>query len=650
MLGEVPSLEPMIAEFESESCFLTYQGERNPSISANCNILMCLLRSSHWQSYKAQIMKCSVYLLGSWQSGNIRDKWVSEICEILFEDLLISLSQNISLQYPMMLIVQSLTILLGRYKGVELEEVDDTLLSVDIPRALEGIFVEILKKSSSEYGPDEDLEVIAYSVLAVDSLLTLPINPSLKRQGVDFVRRGREFLSENQHLWQTGKPLWIEKVAFSSSNLSRAYCIAALKGKEPSLPSTTMKFAEKEKKQAAKFGEFFVRLPLFSDTPYQELHHSLGEAFGYLPNLREQTNFIFPPMAKTIDQGYLNYIPFTWILPKNLRSTKFSQDLLFDMMLISMVNFQVDAYMESVLEKLYKDNLEVLKNLICEICESFCPRNTKRKADEQEIERPAKRNTSSNLETSMVRPEADNPHYNDDILHSECSTTTNGTPYGPEEEARKVLQNFVSHVLHHPRVLKSSSSLQSWLRYEIQAFLLAHVIQMEDCARLAVSSEPRTTYYQWARTTGSDHTSCPYSFVFFLCLINDGKSSSACFSTHQRYLLEDAGHHLAAMCRQYNDFGSLDRDLQENNLNSINFPEFGKISLTATNSSKEFYPALKVSLLGIAEYERRCLDMILGELRPSLDTDVLEKLKLFVDVTDLYGQIYVARDIGIRKV
>ena len=57
----------------------------------------------------------------------------------------------------------------------------------------------------------------------------------------------------------------------------------------------------------------------------------------------------------------------------------------------------------------------------------------------------------------------------------------------------------------------------------------------------------------------------------------------------------------------------------------------------------------KRELLEIAEYERRCLDTALAELEQCLDPSLLSKIKLFVHVTDLYGQIYVARDIGVRK-
>lgn len=52
--------------------------------------------------------------------------------------------------------------------------------------------------------------------------------------------------------------------------------------------------------------------------------------------------------------------------------------------------------------------------------------------------------------------------------------------------------------------------------------------------------------------------------------------------------------HLGRMCRQYNDYGSLARDQEERNLNSLNFPEFcglgvkeGKEELIIWLSSRE---------------------------------------------------------------
>lgn len=39
------------------------------------------------------------------------------------------------------------------------------------------------------------------------------------------------------------------------------------------------------------------------------------------------------------------------------------------------------------------------------------------------------------------------------------------------------------------------------------------------------------------------------------------------------YLSRSLARHLATMCRQYNDYGSAVRDMDEGNLNSLDFPE-----------------------------------------------------------------------------
>jgi len=76
MLGEHPNVEPMLAEFEAKLCFVTFHGERNPSLSANCNILLSLLRSSDRAKYSSQISKAATYISSSWLAGKVQDKWV----------------------------------------------------------------------------------------------------------------------------------------------------------------------------------------------------------------------------------------------------------------------------------------------------------------------------------------------------------------------------------------------------------------------------------------------------------------------------------------------------------------------------------------------------------------------------------------------
>ena len=98
----------------------------------------------------------------------------------------------------------------------------------------------------------------------------------------------------------------------------------------------------------------------------------------------------------------------------------------------------------------------------------------------------------------------------------------------------------------------------------------------------------------------------------------------------------------------YNDYGSIGRDKAEGNLNSVNFPEFHVSgNRSVGGNAEEVEKNVKEELMWVAEYERRGLERAMGEMEGLVGDADMEKVRLFVDVTDLYGQIYVVRDIGV---
>lgn len=50
-------------------------------------------------------------------------------------------------------------------------------------------------------------------------------------------------------------------------------------------------------------------------------------------------------------------------------------------------------------------------------------------------------------------------------------------------------------------------------------------------------------------------------------------------------------------------------------------------------------------LMWLAEYQRTCLKRAMTELEKVSSKGLMDAVKLVVDVTDLYGQMYVARDL-----
>ncbi|KAF2191563.1 hypothetical protein K469DRAFT_623355 [Zopfia rhizophila CBS 207.26] len=652
-----PHVEPMLKAFEADSSFITYRGERNASSSANCNILSCLLRTAEPAKYTKEMVKCANFLSKNWMANNGPDKW------------------HTSVQYPMMLVAQTFMLFLKRWgeKGLDMDAVPAKLIHQDIPRTLLDILARTMRLQQADGSWESKREVTAYAILTLAPLLSLPWIDFLKPEGIACMYRGKAYLEDNRHLWRQAEILWIEKTAYSSSNLSQAYCLAASKIVVATslIPQKVVElFPAQLSKKMAKMSGFFSHVIPFSHAPKWKLQLSLLQSAQYATALKEARYRIFPPIAKASDEKYQEYIPFTWIGCRDYLSTPISAESLWEMMLVSMFNFQVDAYMETVVWDYYRDRLPALKAFIQGLC-SGNPQQRKRSREGDIGGIPKKvlgpngvhnglsngtSNGTSNGVSNGVTNGASNGMSNKGI-----NAALNGKANGASNtNVEEILTRFVNHALQHPKVLQSPPALRAWLAHEMQTFLLAHITHMEDCAELPESSDtlsgpltwgkPRTTFFNWVRTTSADHTSCPYSFVFFLCLIGEsGRNLIA--NMHQRYALEDACHHLATMCRQYNDFGSVVRDQDEKNLNSVNFPEFDTCAQKSEElSTKELNELRKRDLLLIAEYERRCLNRVVGELEETLERNVMEKLKLFIQVTDLYGQIYVARDIGVRRV
>jgi hypothetical protein len=68
--------ESMIQSFDNGLHFRTYVAERNPSFSANCNVLISLLHLQDPGGYVTHIQKAAVFLCDAWFTSTLMDKWV----------------------------------------------------------------------------------------------------------------------------------------------------------------------------------------------------------------------------------------------------------------------------------------------------------------------------------------------------------------------------------------------------------------------------------------------------------------------------------------------------------------------------------------------------------------------------------------------
>lgn len=650
LLGQTTSMKRLIAAFEGEHHFKTYFTERNASFSTNCNVLIALLHMRDVPSYAPQIQKATRFLCSSWWDSRdgIKDKW------------------HLSSSYPTMLFVQTLIHLLKVWDEGLLSDSLDDLIRDRIPVILCQALTRTLQaqKPDGSWGEDNDKscqEETAYAILILAKASCVGFPEPLQLRLRVAIEGGRKHL-----LSPCEKPgyLWIEKVSYKMDALCEAYCLAALNIAVPPLrfgPNVDSLFAI-PMERVNKFTQFYSQLPLLTGVTEWQLQASLIEGYLFQPLIKRVRLDIFPRENMEEDR-YFEYIPSTWTVCNNLDKTYVSNHLLYDMMTVSFLNYQADEYMEVVGNRYARDRIDAIRNIVEELFhlpDGSCLGDSRNGIGSTETN-----GTTLNCKTAEV--EKNNGTLPSDFNASVDSTAVTAhvldlvgaidTDAVELSQVRTILERFVNYVLKHPIIAQASRYDQRLLRSELHTFLLAHITQAEDNARLAsqqnldsavtVSFEtPRCSYFEWARTTSAAHTSCPYSFSFVTCFLSG--MGTGCFETaEEKYLAQDLCRHLSTMCRMYNDFGSLARDRAESNLNSVNFPEFG------ANGRDTSDQELRDQLWRLAQYERECLGRAFAKLEQlavgcKRKIRVLEVFKMFANVTDFYGQIYVVRDIASR--
>jgi hypothetical protein len=642
IMGRPTNIDNLIAHFLSPAGhMMTYLDERNPSPSASCNALLCMLDAEGVDLHLEAVREITSSLCNYWWDNKLGDKWVKHKCFWFLVQRLTPL-QNIPEDYTYMLLAQALVALLRRRNLGPLPGIPDSLIR---HRALV-VLVQLLNRYlfgslSPDSGPTAPYqrypESIGYEILACTALRSLPFPESIQSQLDKTITAKRASLSSSECLWKSDQYLWIEKVSYGSRILSDAYCVAALY-----ISPSRCTWADDIKAWFQPTG-YSVNLAAFfekvhgKEIPTWSYKTCVLEGAMFAPRLHSSRVSIFPPRHGLKDK-YINYIPVAWTLISNLRGLRISANTLWDMMHFSLLDFLVDEYMESTVALLGECERDMVREFITTNLALPCGVNGRLLS--------RKRGIAAVLDAVSV-------------------TETHDSGLNAEVELVKgTLMRYVTEIFGHLRVLSASRYDQQQVHREIHSFLLAHMTQMTDNTALTSDhSQERTgpkpklvfntssPFFHWVRTTGSQHVSCPISFAFFCCLIsasNGQNERDDCLPTpQQKYMASDLCVHLAAMSRLFNDYASIKRDQKEGNLNSVNFPEFHRADLSST---------AKTSLLQLGEYERQASRSALLQLqdnirmqnggRRRLDCElVCRSMELFAYVTELFGDMYVARDL-----
>lgn len=546
----------------------------------------------------------------------------------------------------MMLLAKAFVMFLTRweFKGLDRSKVPEDLVQEKVPVILLDILLKVLDSQEEDGSWSHQQEPTAYATLALTAIRRLPWVESLAPEVQSRVKRGSAYLLGCKDLWMHGDHIWIEKIAYSSSNLSLTYCLAATKSAEsvestPYLGQGVSGLLLSSPKMIKGFQKFFSALPAFSKEPPWKLELLALQAFQFSRRLGRSGLDVLVH-KDTGETKYLAYIPFTWISIAN-GSQRMSLSAQWEMMVCSLLNYQIDNFIEHSVNQEHNESILHLKSVTRRLCTS-----------------PSMDFTVSQIDNEKKTKRKLDEYHNEEKLD-------NGQPSPPESDADEAnreledkLAQFVNHYLRHPSVVRSPTWMQTWLAQQLQNCVLAHLTHLQDCKEYARSSSPRHdqaikpwTYFDWVHSTPAEHTTAKFSFVFYLCLVL-GESSDKLLGNRKnkvsyfpRYVAEDMCVHLAAMCRQQNDYGSLARDRAEANLQSADFSD---LYLGGVNTDGHKDAHAKKMLLDVAAYERSCVENAMTELGKYVEQGVMDAVRVFIEVTDLYGQIYIVRDLTAR--
>lgn len=644
--------------------------------------------------------------------------------------------QNNSAYYAAMLMSHALVDLVSAWST---KQISDTLSSVIrdqvFPTLFQCIFTVVrLQNDDGSWGDKNSAEESAYALLTVSVMADLPFVQPLRQRIDRCCEQGRVFLSKafirSDH--KAPSNLWKAHVSFSSSLVSEAYVLSALKtqpkpfGPECRLPSLISIPYDRLPKLEA----FYASLPMFKDAPRERIRASLIEGYLFWPTLRSSKYYLYEDKDSS---KWLEYLAFVFPACNNVHEVFAPTDMLVSLMGVMSGLYQIDSFLEHAIENDLARNVEELFVIIGEVFDR--PTEATRESNEASMIQRAKDSIESRLangtpdRTSVVSIEdtlvthyglqspPESPHSASKKPFNRFKDNTSNHL----DKARRILKKLVTHITQHPAVLKASPHDRHWLWTELRAFFYAQAKQIEEVELFArqkhtratdasnsgrrpslspvagknhVFESPYSTYHRWLHTTGADSVGSPYQFAFFSILLaastssSSPSSSSSMSSSRLKTGMDGAdGHHadcwpsprekmlvqsmsagVARMWRIENDVGGLVRDRADGTVNSVNFPEYAVTTNTPHGAGDgsgqdkadavdvaDADDALAAQLVEMAARERRLWQADYAELAEiakgigSAQEERVRLTRLFTAAMELYGQIYIARDVWWRK-
>ena len=435
-------------------------------------------------------------------------------------------------------------------------------------------------------------------------------------------------------------------IATSALLLEKALTTVALKCLTEFLQTHNEKRPDPSKRSKAieALLPFFSRIPSFQALSSTALKLSLLEGLLYEPFLLREKLKIFP--QTTAKDKYLHFILATFALVDHRYVVNSSPQFLCEMMMVLMFDFQVDEYIKATGVELETHEIQWLISYVSTIC-----------VGEKKVEVFANGSPQGASDTSSTSPAP---------LHA-----AENHPSQRLTRVCEVLHRCVSKLLQNPLCKTASPEDRSQLRNELCFLIKSHLQQLLDNKRLprgcsnpneAVGffPQPPCPLADWVHSTAKGHSAAPFSFAYFRCVVSatmhGGRESLP--GVRQKHITYELVTRLSLLTRMYNDLSSFERDFEEGNLNSINFPEFragGGADAREGSDGRMPLAEAKEHPLHLAKYERKYAEMAMADLleeisfsRTAEAATTAAALRLFVQTTFAFADVYMIRDLTNR--
>lgn len=464
------------------------------------------------------------------------------------------------------------------------------------------------QNEDGSWGKIGSREETAYAIITLSNVDSLPFVTPVAGQIESAISRGRKYLKSINALdavtLTSSDYIWKGKISYAVENVCHSYVLAALYTPVPQylLGPRVSALVNAPAKRVGSFAKFYARLPMFAGVPTWKIKAWLIEGYLFLPDLQKMRSGMFSRKGMD-DDKYFEYLPFSWTGPNGLESIYAGAQTLFDMMMISLVNYQIDGFFDSVVAR---GDLFTVAQLRRTIERLFIG-----------LRNGLSRDAVNGVETLGEL----------------------------DREIYYQLKDIFQFVMTYPRIQNASANDKAQLQLELKSYLLAHTNQCEDSIKLRrgdgqkTYSTPPSTYMRWVRNTAADQMSSPYTFAFMICLLGNGEDYLP--TSEIKYIAQDCCTHVSVICRMFSDYGSLERDRKGCNLNSMFFPEF--------DGAQKAEATLRAELIRLTKYEKKCLALSFEELKVACGERhrrLYEMLRLFYNANEIYTEVYEIRDVS----